>query len=82
VQLLVGQAHRAVGAVDDDRRPDVAVAAGVEVGLQGEANQLPATQFGLALDLAQTEVVSGRRGEVALQVPQRFQRRATHERPV
>ena len=82
VQLLVGEAHRAVGAVDDDGRPDVAVTAGVEVGLEGEAHQFPAPLFGLALDLGQTEVVSGRRGQVALQVPERFQRRAAHERPV
>lgn len=68
VEALVGEAHRAVGAVDDEGSPDVAVASGVDVGLEGEADHLSAPAHGLPLHLGQAEVVVVRLGQIALQV--------------
>lgn len=87
----VAQPHRAAGAGQHDRRPDVAVAPAVEVGLEQRPHDLPAPLLGPPLDLGHPEALRGGGRQEALQVPERLQprcplrpasRHSAHERSV
>jgi len=84
---LVTQTDRSLRPVEDQGRPEVAVASGIEVGLQGQAEDLPTPPLGLHLHLAQAEAGGGGPCQEALQLAERLQPAlralaAAHEREV
>lgn len=61
------------GRVEDHDGPEVAAAAGVEVGLQREADQLAPAPFALGFEHAEPLAGLARLGEEPFQVPERFE---------
>ncbi|MHB1930302.1 MAG: hypothetical protein ACYDEN_02575 [Acidimicrobiales bacterium] len=75
MEPLLAEADRAVWMIDEERTADVARGAGVEMGLEGQAHDLPAAPDRLALELGKTNAGALPIGEVLLELEERLEPR-------